>query len=177
MDDVRNMVMALLTQYRETQRHIEMLRYEIAHPPAISAEEMIEALAFGHGENSVSTQGGVSNKTLYTALNYQDKMQKVNESNKSEIAVQLIKLEKQQERLHYYIGLMDKQDAEVIRMTYVDGLDNDEIAARLGVSVRTVRTRRAKAIDLLCDMYAYTASLQSNGSYADPSSFTPTTNQ
>lgn len=152
--------MTILTKYSETQRRIEMLRYEMAHPTDVSAEEMIEALAFGHGNHSGTAPGYISNKTLYIALNYQDKMQKANEGTKNEIAIQLTKLEKQQERLLYYIGLMDKQDAEVIRMTYMDGMDNDQIAAKLGVSARTVRTRRTKAIDLLCDMYAYTASLQ-----------------
>ena len=73
-------------------------------------------------------------------------------------------LEKQQERLLYYIGLMDERDSELIRMTYMDGLDNDQIAAKLSVSVRTVRTRRTKAIDLLCELFAYTANLQPNSS-------------
>lgn len=166
MDKTRTMVMTILTQYHETQRCIEVLRYELAHPAGISAEEMIETLTFGHGDYSGSASGYISDKTLYIALNYQDKTQKANEGTKNEIAVQLNKLEKQQERLLYYIGLMDERDAEVIRMTYIDCMENDQIAAKLGVSERTVRTRRAKAIDLLCDMYAYTASLQTNNTSA-----------
>ena len=166
MDDIRAMVMTILTQYHETQRRIEILRYELAHPSDVSAEEMIEALNFGHGDHAGSAPGHISNKTLYIALNYQDKTKKANEGAKNEIAVQLTRLEKQQEKLLYYIALMDKQDAEMIRMTYLDEMDNDQIAAKLGISVRTVRLRRTKAIDLLCGMYAYTANLQPNGTSA-----------
>ncbi len=159
MDDIKAIVMTLLTQYRETQRYIEVLRYEMLHPSTVSAEEIIDSLAFGHGCHSSPTAGQVSNKTLYIALNYQDKLRKANDATRNEIAIQLAKLEKQQERLRYYIGLMDEREAELIRMTYIDGLDNEQIAERLGVSVRTVRTRRSKAIDLLCELFAYTATL------------------
>ena len=75
------------------------------------------------------------------------------------ISVQLAKLESQQQRLIHYIGLMDEKDAEVIRMTYMDGMDTDQIAAQTGVSVRTVRTRRTNAINHLCAMFEYTATL------------------
>ena len=160
MNDIKTMVMSLLTQYRETQRYIEVLRYEMQHPPTISAEEIIDSLAFGHGDHSGPTTGQISDKTFYIALNYQDKLRKTNETARNEIAIQLTKLEMQQERLRYYIGSMDEQDAELIRMTYMDGLDNEQIAQKLGVSVRTVRTRRSKAIDLLCELFAYTATLQ-----------------
>lgn len=162
MNETRTMVMTILTQYRETQRRIEVLRYEMAHPSDISAEDMIEALAFGHGEHYGSAPGYISDKTLYIALNYRDKMQQANEGSQNEIAVQLSRLEKQQERLLHYIGLMDEHDAAVIRMTYMDGLDNDQIATKLGVSMRTVRSRRMKAIDLLCGMYEYTTSFKPN---------------
>lgn len=163
MDDIKTTVMTLLTQYRETQRYIEVLRYEMGHPSTISEEDMIDVLTFGHRDPSGLAKGHISNKTLFIALNYQDKAREANEGAKMEIAIQLAKLEKQQERLLYYIGLMDEQDAELIRLTYMDGLDNDQIAAKLGVTVRTVRTRRAKAIDLLCELFAYTANLQPNG--------------
>ena len=50
MNDIRTMVMQLLNQFRENQRNIELLRYELEHPPMVTEEEMISALSFGHGE-------------------------------------------------------------------------------------------------------------------------------
>lgn len=163
MDNIKTMVMSLLTQFRETQRYIEALRYELEHPSTISEEDMIDVLTFGHGDHQGTPKGSISNKTLYIALNYRDKAQQENERAKNEIAVRLAMLEKQQERLLYYIGLMDERDSELIRMTYMDGLDNDQIAAKLSVSVRTVRTRRTKAIELLCELFSYTANLLPSG--------------
>ena len=159
MNDTRSMVMSILTQFRDNQRRIEMLRYELEHPATVTADDMIDALSFGHGEQVGTSSGHISNKTLYIALNYQDKMTLTNNEIIHGISVQLAKLENQQQRLIHYIGLMDEKDAEVIRMTYMDGMDTDQIAAQTGVSVRTVRTRRANAINHLCAMFEYTLML------------------
>ena len=162
-NDTRTMVMTLLNQYRENQRRMDLLHYELEHPTTVSEDEMIEALTFGHTDHTGTSAKRISDKTHFAALNYQAKAKKANEEALSEILLELSKLEKQQNRLLYYISLMEERYAEVIRMTYVSGMDNDQIASKLGVSVRTVSNRRAKAIDLLCDMFAFTARVQLNG--------------
>ena len=165
-NDTRTMVMTLLNQFRDNQRRMELLHYEMEHPTTVSEDEMIEALTFGHTDHTGTSAKRVSDKTHYVALNYQAKAMRANEETLSEIVLELSKLEKQQDRLLYYISLMEERYAEVIRMTYINGMDNDQIAAKLGVSVRTVRSRRSKAIDLLCDMFAFTASVQLKGTSA-----------
>ena len=159
MNDIRTMVMQLLNQFRENQRNIELLRYELEHPPMVTEEEMISALSFGHGEYTGTTSGHISDKTLYIALNYKDKIDRSTTEAVHEVASELSKLEKRQQRLLHYIGLMDEKDSEIIRMTFMDAMDTEQIAAKLGVSERTIRTRRATAIEHLCRMFEYTASL------------------
>ena len=46
MNDTRSMVMSILTQFRDNQRRIEMLRYELEHPATVTADDMIDALSF-----------------------------------------------------------------------------------------------------------------------------------
>lgn len=155
--------MQLLSQYRINQRNIELLRYELEHPPRVTEEEMIDALSYGHCEHIGTTSGHISDKTLYIALNYRDRIRRSTNETLGEVMVELSRLEKQQQRLLYYIGLMDEQDSEIIRMTYMEALDTNQIATQLGVSERTVRARRATAIDHLCEMFEYTASLHQDG--------------
>ena len=159
MNDIRTTVMQLLSLFRENQRKIELLRYELEHPPMVTEEEMISALSFGHGEYTGTTSGHISDKTLYIALNYKDKIDRTTNEAVHEVARELSKLEKQQQRLLHYIGLMDEKDSEIIRMTYMDAMDTEQIAAKLGVSERTIRTRRITAIEHLCRMFEYTAGL------------------
>ena len=163
MSDTRTMVLTMLSDYRENQRRIDMLRYELEHCMMISEDDMIDVLTFGHGENVGPSESKITDKTFYAALNYQTKTQTVNETVRNEIILQLSTLKKQQDRLLFYIGLMNKYDAEVILMSFIDGIDNNQIAEKLGVSVRTVRSRRSRAIDHLCEMFAYMASVQPNG--------------
>ena len=69
-------------------------------------DEMIEALTFSRSEISGSSGGGISDKTLHIALNYEDRMNRLNDGALSEIAYQLYDLERQQERLLYVCTIM-----------------------------------------------------------------------
>ena len=40
MSEVRNKVLDLLINYRSNERRIALLRYEINHPPHVTADEM-----------------------------------------------------------------------------------------------------------------------------------------
>ncbi len=159
MSDIRNKVLDLLINYRSNERRIALLRYEINHPPHVTAEEMIEVLTFSRNEVSGSS-GGISDKTIHTALNYEDRMNRLNGGALNEIAYQLFDLERQRERLLYYINLLDETEADIIRMTYINGMVNEEIARRLGVTIRTVSAHRSRAINRLCEMFEYLSGLQ-----------------
>lgn len=157
---IKNMVLDLLNNYQENQRRIALLRYEMEHPAHVTAEEMIDALSFGHTNALGVSSGHISNKTLYIALNYQEKTERANAGILDEIAVRLNELERQQERLNRYISLMDNEEAEIIRLTYFERLASEEIAEKLHIHPRTVYKRRVKAIDNLCEMYAFAANIQ-----------------
>ena len=156
--DTRTYVVNLLENCQERQRKIALLHYELEHPAHISETEMIRTMALGHGDNSGSghTEGRVSDKTLYIALNYRSKADKMNADTKEEIVVQLVELEEDQKRLEYYISLLREREASVLRMIYLNGLPLEEIASQIGVVLRTVRKIRERAIDELVKMYDFT---------------------
>lgn len=107
--DTRTYVVNLLNTCQERQRKIALLRYELEHPAHMSGAEMISTMALGHGVDVSGghTEGRISDKTLYIALNYRSKVDKMNADTKDEIVVQLVELEQEQKRLEYYISLMN----------------------------------------------------------------------
>ena len=77
-----------------------LLHYEMKHSTRVSPEEVIDSMAFGHGDNTGSSgKGHISNKTLYIALNYQERMEHMHAEAANEIAQRLLELEGEQDRL------------------------------------------------------------------------------
>ena len=139
----------LLETCQERRRKIALLHYELDHSAHASETEIISAMALGHGDGSGGghVDGRISDKTLYIALNYQSKADKLNADIKEEIVVQLVELEQEQARLEYYTSLLEKRQALVICLAYFEGLPWDEVAKKAGVAVRTAHKIKNQALD------------------------------
>ena len=154
-DNVRSWVITLLESSQERKRKIALLHYELDHAPQTSEKEIIEAMALGHGEGSGHTNGHISDKTFYIALNYQSRIEELNVSLKKEIVEQLVELEQEQKRLEYYVSLLEKRQIAVIRLFYFRGLPQNEVAKELEIVPRTVRRIKDEAVDKLVELYSF----------------------
>lgn len=156
-NDMETYVINLLETSRERKRKIALLHYELEHPAHTTEAEMISAMALGHsdGSNGRHTDSYISDKTLYIALNYQERADKLNAGIKEEIVAQLVELEQKQNRLNYYITLLNKRQADIIRLIFFDGYAQNEVARKLAIVSRTVRRIKEEAIDKLVDMYSF----------------------
>ncbi len=152
-DGTRAYVIGLLESSRKRMQEIALLHYELEHPARVSRDEVIGAMSLSHGEGVVRSRGHVSNKTLYIALNYQDKAARMNSDTREEIVERLVDLEHEQERLVYYISFLDDKQETVIRQFYFEGHTSGEIARELHVVPRTVHKIKNRALDRLASMY------------------------
>lgn len=159
-NNMRTHIIALLESSQERKRKIVLLHYELDHVAQTSGREMIETMSFGHGEGGGHTDGHISDKTFYIALNYQSRADKMNADLKKEIVEQLVELEREQERLEYYVSLLEERQATVIQLIYFKRLPLEEIASQVGVVLRTVRKIKDHAIDELTKMYDFTGQLK-----------------
>ena len=163
--DMKARVTKLLEDYSSQQRKIGALHYELVHPTQISGDEQIGAMTYSHGTSEgMPSAGYVSNKTLYIALNYHsDRIYKTQEAKFAavvdDIAEQLVNLEQKQDRLKYYVSLLEKRQAEVIRRSYFEEEPQEDIAKALRISVRTVQKIKSQAIDALVEIYSLTGRL------------------
>ena len=117
-DSTNARVIELLKGWPERERKIAVLRFELKHFANIRKDETLEAMALGHGSGMGLPSGHISDKTLYIALNYQGRTDKLNADTKESIATELVEQEYEQERLEYYISLLEKRQAEVLRLGY-----------------------------------------------------------
>ena len=119
--DMKSYVSELLEGYRARERKIAVLRYDLEHPSEVGVTEQIEAMNYGSGEGVGHSKGHISNKTLYIALNYEEQAKQLNAESAKEITDELFILERRQKKLLYYISLLEKRQAEVVRMVYMKG--------------------------------------------------------
>lgn len=160
-NDTKTNVINLLETYQERQRKIALLHYELDHAAQTSKNEILEAMALGHGTTSSGghPDGHISDKTLYIALNYQDRVAKLNADTKEEIVVQLVKLEQEQKRLDFYISLLEERQSRVIQLLYMQKLPQGEVENIMSLSAKTVRKLKSDALDALAGMYGFVAEL------------------
>ena len=151
--DLKDHVEKLLDNYLDREREIDVLHYELKHPASSSEDEQIYAMALARNDGLGRSGGHVSDKTMYIALNYQEKTNKMNSDTVREIAVRLMRLEQEQNRLNYYISLLESMQAEVLRLLYIERLKRKEAERALGRSSKTVRKLRNDALDALVKMY------------------------
>lgn len=157
--DMKAHVINLLESYSKRERQIALLHYEMQHTARVSPEEVIDAMSLGHGDDMGGSKGHISDKTMYIALNYQERMERMNAEAANEIAQRLLELEGEQDRLRYYVSLLEKREMEALRLFYFEGRSWEETAKELGVVLRSVYKIKSKAIDHLADLYAYKTGL------------------
>lgn len=157
--EIEKHVLHLLKNYRDSARQIQMLRYEMEHCN-VAAEDVINEMAFARGNEVGHSLSQISNKTLYIALNYQERMNRYQAETTEEIASRLWKLEHEQDRLNHFVSLLDEKQAAVIRMCYFEGKSREDIATVLSIGVRSVQRLRNTAIHALCEMYNFISELR-----------------
>ena len=154
--ETRTYVMGLLESCRKRENEITLLRYELNHFSGATSSEMIDAMAFAHSDYAMPPgSGNVSDKTLYIALNYQERLEGINRTSRGEIAGRLVALEREQNRLFYYVAMLGERPSQVIRGLYLLGKSQQTLAAEIGVVPRTVRRIRDEAIERLITLYSY----------------------
>lgn len=155
--EIKKQVIRRLETYPDRARQIALLHYELRHTARVSPEEVIGGMSLSRSDIiGGSGKGRVSNKTMYIALNYQEKTEQMNAEAANDIAQRLLKLEAEQDRIRYYVSLLEKREAEVIRLTFFEGLSQNRVAESLGVVSRTMRRIKKEAIEKLAEMYAFT---------------------
>ena len=126
------------------------------HPAHISPSELIGAMSFAKGDGLGTSSGHISDKTLYIAMNYQQKAELLNCEAINDVSKRLMELEQTVDRLHYYLSLLDEKKKTVLHLYYIEHKPWETICQEMSASSKTLRKIREAAIDELTDMYTFT---------------------
>ncbi len=159
-DNMQAKVLSMLENYISNARMIALLRFELDHSFRVSAEDAISAMNFAHGDGGSASTGHISDKTAYIMMRYQDEMKEANEELNGKVATQLWDLEQKQERLLFYVSLLEPNQEEVIRLHYFEGKSRDAVCEQLDISSSTYDKTRKKGVDRLAEMYEMTTGLR-----------------
>lgn len=150
----------LLESFHEREQKIALLKYELMNFPQASPGEVMDGMSLGHSCELAPRSGYVSNKTLFIALNYQDRAEQINAETLNDILDELGEVERVQNRLKYYVSILSPQQEKVIRRFYFEGHGWEEIAKEVKVALRTVHKIKNRAFDKLAEFYDYSKAFQ-----------------
>ncbi len=157
MKTIRENIVNLLENYPTMQRQIALLRYELEHPAHITPNELIGAMSFAKGDGLGTSSGHISDKTLYIAMNYQQKAELLNCEAINEVSKRLMELEQTIDRLHYYLSLLEEKKQTVLRLYYIEHKPWEAVCQEMTASSKTIRRLRETAINELTNMYSFAA--------------------
>lgn len=156
----RDQVIHLLETYHEREQKIALLKYELLNFPQASPGEVMDGMSLGHNCELSPHTGYVSNKTLFIALNYQERTEQINAETLSDILGELNEVKRVQNRLTYYVSILSPQQEKVIRRFYFESISWDQIAEEVKVALRTVHKIKNRAFDKLAEFYDFSKAFQ-----------------
>lgn len=156
----RDQVIHLLETYHEREQKIALLKYELLNFPQASPGEVMDGMSLGHNCELSPHTGYVSNKTLFIALNYQERTEQINAETLSDILDELNEVKRVQNRLTYYVSILSPQQEKVIRRFYFESISWEQIAEEVKVALRTVHKIKNRAFDKLAEFYDFSKAFQ-----------------
>ena len=158
-DSTKKYVVSLLENYQSDSSTMEALRFEISNPRRVTSDQVIEAMNFGHGDGDGGSiaKGHISNKTLYIATNYNERIETLNREASDEVVDLLNAMNEERKRLLHYISLLKEKDRKIIQETYIEAKTREELSEIYGVSQKSVSTMRKQAVENLCVLYDFTS--------------------
>lgn len=157
------MIVDKLKSYPMKKAQLTLLQFEMTRPAKISEHEMLEVMAYGTSGNGSDVRGSGPNldRTLGLALSYRNAAQAMNEDVKDSMLCEWNQLHMELEQLDFYMGLLKKEQQEILRLSYIERMTWQEMERETGYSRRTLVRRRNEAVERLTEMYNYTSNLTS----------------
>ncbi len=152
-------VIMLLKNHSRMVREVASLRFELKNFVKTEDDEIIEGMALSSKMGDGIRSGKISDKTADVALRYREVAQRVNEEAFKAVVHRLDTLEAAIGRLDFYMGQLDKTQAEVLRGYYFEHHTWREMQEEMNLTIKTLRKIRDTAVASLVERYALLLSL------------------
>ena len=150
---MKGYVEKMISEYPHMVREREHLRKQIEAQEFLSAEELICAMSFSHPDGERVQSSNLSDKTARIALEYQEKLEEIN----NEL---IVPMQKRYDALDTEISFLESSIEELpedmtsaMKELVIYGFTWEEVAANLYISITKLFKIRRAAIECLVRTY------------------------
>lgn len=152
----KQQILRQLTDYPNQKRNISLLRYELNQIGVVSQEEVLEAMSFpGADAYDIQHAADFSDRIPYIVENYKVRAAELSCEKRSEMLLQLRFLEKEIERISFYVSLLDDEKRKVIELLFFQQYSLQKASELMNITPWTVRRLRDSGIDQLAEMLLF----------------------
>jgi len=145
----------LLKEYPMLIRERNCLAHQIAHFHGFTAEDVIQSMYTPRMDGERVQTSGTSDKTAQIALNYQERMDRINREWFDHLENKLRILNEELQFLESALGSLSKKLPDIMRDMVIGQMTWDSLSDKYFVSRRMIGKYRRKAIEELDVLYEH----------------------
>lgn len=143
----------LIRDYPKNKMELKCLENQLRNFRGISETEMIDSMQFSHPEGERVQTSGVSDKTARIAVNYRERMERINREWYEHLEQQYFSLSEEITFLESAVKSLPGKMGEIMQDLIFNQTSWDDLAEKHYMSRRSVGRYRQKAIEELETLY------------------------
>lgn len=143
----------LIRDYPKNKMELKCLENQLRNFRGISETEMIDSMQFSHPEGERVQTSGVSDKTARIAVNYRERMERINREWYEHLEQQYFSLSEEITFLESAVKSLPGKMGEIMQDLIFNQTSWDDLAEKHYMSRRSVGRYRQKAIEELEALY------------------------
>jgi len=151
MSDIRNHVESMLNNYTNMVQELKILEFEMKNITTSLDPRVIENMVFSHPDNERVSGSFLSDKTANIAIEHVDSQRNARYHAMKNL---IYNMHLEVRRLEHYLSLLPKEESDVIKWFYFEGLSWAAITKITLVTQRTMQRRKQRGFDKLVGYYS-----------------------
>lgn len=150
---MNNRLERMLKNYRAMVRERDSLAHQIAHFKGLTADEVIESMYTAHSDGERVQTSNLSDKTAHIAMNYQEKMERINREWYEHLERRMMYLVSEIQCFESALDTLPERQAAIMKDMIVGGITWDALCVVHHVSRTMIAKYRRRAIARLSEIY------------------------
>lgn len=150
---MNNRLERMLKNYRAMVRERDSLAHQIAHFKGLTADEVIESMYTARTDGERVQTSNLSDKTAQIAMNYQEKMERINREWYEHLERKLRMLNDEIDFFKSALDTLPEHLSSLMKDMIVEGQTWDTLEVTHHIGRTTIHRYRRKAISILDKIY------------------------
>lgn len=151
MSDIRNHIESMLNNYTTMVRELKVLEFEMESITSPLDPEVIENIMLSHSNGERISGSFRSDKTAGIVIEHVDRQRNAKYHALKNL---IYNMRQEVRRLEHTLSLLPKEESNVMKWFYFEGLSWAAIAKKTALTVRTMQRRKKRGLDKLVNCYS-----------------------